>query len=286
VKVFCQVKDDADIIEDWILWHGHLFGFKNVCVIADRPSQETKRILGRYSDLCVIFEAPLGNWPANLTWCEQKTCNLNSAIQRLGCDSDFVIPLDADEFVIFEDKPDRQRVLGELARLVTLKQNAFKFGQEFQSCTLDDPTRPAEEIRSFRKCRLRFDQKKCFAKPAQLTWLGAGQHYVHTQTKEVALVTRLSLLHFRWRGISHMHRKCVDHISQKVVLSDGSSKLPRLGTHLLNGAQSIDSGGFRAWAQKGIGTPTHTVRGLAEYLSNSSVGSIPSANHSSRSPWA
>lgn len=270
VKILCQVKSDADIIEDWILWHGHLFGFNNVCVIADRATQETKLILKRYSNLCTILEAPLGDWPATLSWCEQKTYNLNSAIQGLRSNADFLIPLDADEFVIFEDKPDRQGVLRELGRLAKMKRNAFKFGQELQSCTLDDYMRPAAEVLTFRRCNLSFDEKKCFAKPSQLSWFGAGQHYVHTQAKEVPLVTRLSLLHFRWRGISHMHRKCLDHVSQEVVLPDGSTKAPRVGIHVLHGAQSIHSGGFRAWARKEIGAPTHIVRGLAEYLSNTS----------------
>ena len=33
MKVFTMVKGENDIVEDWVLYHGHLFGFRNIYVI-------------------------------------------------------------------------------------------------------------------------------------------------------------------------------------------------------------------------------------------------------------
>ena len=30
IKLFTMVRDEVDIIEDWILYHGTLFGFENL----------------------------------------------------------------------------------------------------------------------------------------------------------------------------------------------------------------------------------------------------------------
>ena len=33
MKVFTMVKDEVDVVEDWVLYHGTLFGFTNLYVI-------------------------------------------------------------------------------------------------------------------------------------------------------------------------------------------------------------------------------------------------------------
>lgn len=270
VKIFCQVKDDSDIIEDWVRWHGYLFGFRNLVVIADRPSTATAEVLDRYSRQATILQAPLGDWPSDLGWDDKRTYNINHAIQFYGVGADFVFPLDVDEFVIFEDKPSKQRILAELSRLKRSPRAGFKFAREFQSCTLERPLRPAVDIRTFRNAHANFDLRKCFAKPQHLSWVGAGQCYVHTTDQRLPLVSRLSLLHFRWRGLDHMYEKCMDHVSQQVVFPDGTSRVPRVGGHVLEGAQSIEAGRFRAWARKEVGEANKTIHSLAEQLSSCS----------------
>ncbi|WP_158218622.1 glycosyltransferase family 2 protein [Synechococcus sp. 1G10] len=268
VKVFCQVKDDSDIVEDWLRWHGYLFGFHNLVVIADRPSPATVEVLDRYSGQVVILQAPLGVWPSDLGWDDRRTCNINHAIKVYANEADFVFPLDIDEFVIFEDKPSKRCILSELKRLKRTHRDGFKFAREFQSCTLERPARPALDIRTFRNAHANFDLRKCFASPQHLSWVGSGQCYVHTSDQLPPLVSRLSLLHFRWRGLDHMYQKCMDHVSQEILLSDGTSRIPRVGGHVLQGAQSIESGSFQAWARKEVGEANKTIHSLAEHLSS------------------
>lgn len=267
VKVFCQVKDDSDIIEDWILWHSHLFGGASLVLIADRPSAKTAAILRKYSSTSLILEAPLGDWPPELGWDDKRTYNINKAIKDYGRDADFVIPLDADEFIVFENRPCRVGVLRELRRLRGSGNSGFKFSREFEACSLETVSRPAVDIRSFREAHSAIDFRKCFARPDQLEWIGAGQCYVHTLDGKDAVVSRLALIHFRWRGFDHMYEKCLDHISQLVVLPDGSTTSPRVGSHVLSGAQAIQAGNFRAWAHQQIGNPNRTITALSDYLS-------------------
>jgi len=41
VKVFTMVKDEVDIIDDWVIYHGSMFGFPNIFVIDNFSSDGT-----------------------------------------------------------------------------------------------------------------------------------------------------------------------------------------------------------------------------------------------------
>ena len=41
VKVFTMVKDEVDIIDDWVIYHGSMFGFSNIFVIDNFSSDGT-----------------------------------------------------------------------------------------------------------------------------------------------------------------------------------------------------------------------------------------------------
>ena len=45
VKVFTMVKGEDDIVKDWVLYHGNLFGYKNLYVIDNLSRDGTYEIL-------------------------------------------------------------------------------------------------------------------------------------------------------------------------------------------------------------------------------------------------
>ena len=48
VKIFTMVKNEDDIIEDWINYHGKIFGYKNLHIIDNYSNDDTYNILLKY----------------------------------------------------------------------------------------------------------------------------------------------------------------------------------------------------------------------------------------------
>ena len=48
IKIFTMVKDEADIVEDWIIYHASIFGYDNIYVIDNYSSDGTYEILQKY----------------------------------------------------------------------------------------------------------------------------------------------------------------------------------------------------------------------------------------------
>ena len=45
VKIFTMVKDEVDIVEEWVVYHGHIFGFKNLYIIDNFSTDGTYQLL-------------------------------------------------------------------------------------------------------------------------------------------------------------------------------------------------------------------------------------------------
>ena len=43
-----MVKDEVDIVEDWIKYHGNIFGYKNLYIIDNNSVDGTYEILQKY----------------------------------------------------------------------------------------------------------------------------------------------------------------------------------------------------------------------------------------------
>lgn len=117
VQVFLFQKDETELLADWLQYHSHLFGIKNINVV-DHNSTDVQicRLLAMYS-FCgarvANFNGSFGHKHWALTWAMRKHNNT------------LLIPLDADEFVVRFKKNkqgnntaliiDRDAILDELA---------------------------------------------------------------------------------------------------------------------------------------------------------------------------
>ena len=271
-KVFCQVKDDADVVEDWINWHGYLFGYDNVYVIADRPSEATNTILRSYASQINLVYTPFIQNTEHTNWDGKKQENLSILVLGHVSEADFLIPLDIDEFVSFHEQPSKRKILRELARLRSLKHQSFKFYVEYLSCTLQSRLqRPAAEITDFRQDKVPYNMKKCFAKSHEFKSIGLGQHNIYTKSNSASpMVCRLCLIHLKWRGLDHMKNKCLQNCSPPISLSDGTVRVPRGGAHYLEGVKRLNAGTFGAWARAEIGEPNRHISKLTDFFAKES----------------
>jgi len=95
IKLFTMVKDECDIICDWILYHGSLFGFDNLFIIDNMSCDGTFEIINKYSEkgINIYRESDYknkGNLMKNLI---DGNCSGN----------DVAFPIDIDEFIVYHE---------------------------------------------------------------------------------------------------------------------------------------------------------------------------------------
>jgi hypothetical protein len=180
VKCFSQVRNEIDIIEEWILYHLHLFGEKNVIVLDDCSDDGTEKVLQRYSNRIVfrrLEEAESGTG-------RRRADNLTKIMRDHAHECDIMIPLDADEFIAWGKVSNKDLILKELRRLDLQNWGIYKFGNEYQSSTMcqchGDPVR---EITRFRKVLKLYHMKKVFFSSDCFDSLGFGQHTGYTRNR-------------------------------------------------------------------------------------------------------
>ena len=97
VKVFTMVKGEADITEDWVLYHGDLFGFRNIYVIDNYSKDGTYEILIQLKEKYGINVCRLPDY--------KKKGEYMTLLLRSFGKGELVFPIDIDEFIVYYDKP-------------------------------------------------------------------------------------------------------------------------------------------------------------------------------------
>src|SRR5210317_1898708 len=94
IKLFTMVKDEDDIVEDWILYHGTLFGYENLYIVDNMSNDNTYVIMQKYEEKGVnIYSHPNYLEKGNI---------MKQLIDNNPCTIAF--PLDIDEFIVYYDK--------------------------------------------------------------------------------------------------------------------------------------------------------------------------------------
>lgn len=99
VACIMMQKDEVHLLEPWLAWHGHLFGFENLYVLDNGSSKpEVLLTLARYAGKGVNVDYS----PSRRDHYLNKGAVVGAVINRLEVTSryDFFFPTDCDEFVI------------------------------------------------------------------------------------------------------------------------------------------------------------------------------------------
>lgn len=206
VKLFTMIKNEDDIVEDWLNYHGSLFGFTNLYVIDNFSTDNTYKILK-------IYENEKGINLSREEDYRKKGVYMTNLINS--CDNyDIAYPLDIDEFIVHYDKK-------------TNKLDPFKVVPYLNSLSYDNSVFKANYVNFL----LDKHSKKGFEKAARegkygiysdygdiaktffhkKLWKGIIDHGNHFPKKNY-LMTDLVLVHFHCRNYKQQYDKIVNNV--------------------------------------------------------------------------
>jgi len=92
IKIFAIHKNEYHI-EDWLIYHGDLFGFENIYLVDNNSNSNIKKILHKYEK---EYNINLYNVES---YKRERLKTINGLINETKDKVKFVLPIDADEFI-------------------------------------------------------------------------------------------------------------------------------------------------------------------------------------------
>jgi hypothetical protein len=125
-KIVVFQKDESELMSDWLQYHSYIFGIENIHVVDNGSSDiQLCRLLALYEACGAKVETHTGSF--------SNKANVVSEALRQSTQT-FLVPLDADEFVVHHDETDtvnnygfsRERIL-EQFRILPKDGRKYKF---------------------------------------------------------------------------------------------------------------------------------------------------------------
>ena len=120
LKLFLMTKNELELLEDWLTYHGHLFGLQNIHVLDGSDDSRVLEIYDRFR--------PLGlNVHFSASGLDHLADELTELMHAHKGQNNFLIKLDTDEFLAYAPKFGRRsRRWHELQRSHVLQYRVFK----------------------------------------------------------------------------------------------------------------------------------------------------------------
>lgn len=205
VKVFTMIKNEVDIIEHWIKYHGYIFGYENLYILDNNSDDGTWEIIEKYGKEYNFYYEKHDDYITkgiaitNLI----KTCN----------HFDIALPLDIDEFIVFYDdvskKIDPNGIIPYLYKLIQVPE--FHSNTEFkanyiQSVINNKTDYGYEDAILETTYGIHQDYGKMAKTFVNMDWNGQLDHGNHCPSDKYIL-TKLCLIHFHCRNKDQMKKK-------------------------------------------------------------------------------
>lgn len=203
IKLFTMVKNEIDIIDDWLFYHGSLFGYKNIFIIDNYSDDGTYEKILRFKSLGIHItqKKDYKKKGKYMTWCYKNYCT----------SEDIAYPIDIDEFIVFYDKHtnkisvDKNTIISYMTNL----PNATLYKTNYINAVPNQDF-PNGFYRAARECSKGLYDKnysenaKSFMK--KKLYSGDIDHGNHIPSKDY-LMTHLCLVHFHVRNIEQVKKK-------------------------------------------------------------------------------
>jgi Glycosyl transferase family 2 len=205
MKIFTMVKGENDIVEDWVKYHGDIFGYENIYVI-DNYSLD-----GTYQTLIKLKQ----QYNINITRLKdyKKKGEYMTSLLRTFCKNEFAFPIDIDEFIVYYDKQtntincDKDIILNYINSLPKLA--FYKMNYIFSKILTDNGyNRAAVEATHGEYKDYGFHAKTFFYSALFRGVIDHGNHYVSNNY----LLTKICLVHFHLRNMDQMKKKIYNNV--------------------------------------------------------------------------
>ena len=205
IKLFTMVKNEDDIVEHWIQYHGELFGYNNLYVVDNESNDGTYEKIQKYSKYGVHITREHDY--------SKKGDIMTELMNNIGT-YDIAFPLDIDEFIVYYDKNNNalspEKTLSYLKTLVG--SDKFKDNSVFKANYIYSTITNGNEIGyhdSLFECK--YGQYLDYGNMAKTfinkhTWEGVMDHGNHFPTEDF-VPTNICLIHYHCRNIEQMKKK-------------------------------------------------------------------------------
>lgn len=214
VKIFTMVKDEEDIIEYWIKYHGKMFGFDNIYIVDNMSTDGTYEKIVQYKNhgIHIYREEDY----------KKKGIILSNIINTCGNKYDIIYPLDSDEFIVYYDKKSNT-IIPENTKLYLenlIQSNEFKnnnvFKANYCATIINSNNKYGYENAALQnKYGLYADYKnmaKTFFNAKKWTMSAELDHGNHFKTNNY-VVSDLVLVHYHCRNVDQLKKKVINNVS-------------------------------------------------------------------------
>jgi len=210
IKLFTMVKNEDDIVEYWIQYHGKLFGYNNLYIVDNESTDGTYEKIQKYSKYGVhISREPDYSKKGDI---------MTDLMNTIGS-YDIAFPLDIDEFIIYYDKENQilspDKTLSYLKTLVS--SDKFKNNSVFKANYIYSTITSGNEIgysNALLECQ--YGQYLDYGNMAKTfinkhNWEGVMDHGNHFPTDDY-ISTNICLIHYHCRNIDQMKKKVITNV--------------------------------------------------------------------------
>jgi len=202
IKLFTMVKDEVDIIDEWIIYHGSMFGWRNIHVIDNGSTDGTFQKIQQFSHLIHIYTE---------SDYRKKGIYMKALIDAHGGPDDIVFPIDSDEFIVYYDGSisiDRHTIYSYLQSLPP----ASIYKTDYINPLITESGGYSSACRSITRGQYNTvmgNMAKSFFKKKYYS--GEIDHGNHIPCSNYFL-TKLCLVHYHERNLDQMKKKTLNNI--------------------------------------------------------------------------
>jgi len=200
-----MVKDEVDVVEDWILYHGTLFGFTNLYVIDNFSADGTFELLINLKNQYNINVTRVENY-------KKKGDYMTELLRNFG-NGGIVFPIDIDEFIVYYNKQsntiscDKNIIIDHISSLQLLPF----YKMNYINSKIFNPVgyKRATTETEFGKYSDYGGQAKTFFHSGLFKGIiDHGNHY----TSQNYFLSNLCLIHFHERNLEQIKKKVYNNV--------------------------------------------------------------------------
>lgn len=200
-----MVKGENDIVEDWVKYHGEIFGYENIYIIDNYSLDGTYETLVKLKSQYKINITRLNNY--------KNKGKYMTILLRNFCNNDIGFPIDIDEFIVYYDSQtnkiccEKHIILNYIKTLPVFP--VYKMNYIWSKILNSEGYNRATVESTYGDYRDYKSQAKTFFNTSIFKGeIDHGNHFMVTNY----ILTKLCLVHFHSRNLDQMKKKVFNNI--------------------------------------------------------------------------